>query len=69
MKNKLVMLITIATLLSVALSANAYTIGGAYAQLVSCDYGQYGNEYGYLGTYEVNGRYYQVFFGSNYCAH
>jgi hypothetical protein len=69
MKSKLVMLIASAMLLSATLSARAYTIGGAYAQLVSCEYGQYGYEYGYIGTYEVNGRYYEVFFGSNYCAY
>ena len=50
-------------------AAQAYTIGGAYASLVSCDWGQYGYEYGYIGTYEVNGQYYRVFFGSNYCAY
>ena len=46
---------------------HAYNIGGAYAHLVSCEWGQYGYEYGYIGTYEVNGQYYKVFFGSNYC--
>ena len=45
----------------------AYTIGGAYASLVSCDYGQWGYQYGYIGTYEANGQMYQVFFGSSYC--
>lgn len=48
-------------------AANAYTIGGAYASLLSCDYGQYGYEYGYIGTYKVNGQIYQVYFGQNYC--
>ena len=48
-------------------TANAYTIGGAYARLVSCDYGQWGYQYGNIGTYEVNGQYYQIFFGSGYC--
>jgi hypothetical protein len=48
-------------------TANAYTIGGAYATLVSCEWGQYGYQYGNIGTYEVNGEYYRVFFGSNYC--
>jgi len=48
-------------------SAQAYTIGGAYASLVSCNYGQYGYEYGNIGTYNVNGKMYQIFFGSNYC--
>jgi len=49
-----------------SLSAQAYTIGGAYASLESCDWGQYGYKYGYIGTYNVNGQMYQVFFGSNY---
>lgn len=48
-------------------SAQAYTIGGAYASLVSCKWGQYGYEYGNIGTYNVNGKIYQIFFGSNYC--
>lgn len=56
-------------LLALSTTAGAYTIGGAYAQLVSCDYGQYGYQYGYIGTYRVNGSLYQVFFGSNYCQH
>ena len=47
--------------------ASAFTIGGAYAQLESCTYGQYGYQYGNIGTYLVNGQLYQVFFGSNYC--
>ena len=50
-----------------SISANAYTIGGAYASLVSCNWGQYGYEYGNIGTYNVNGKMYQIFFGSNYC--
>ncbi len=54
-------------MLSVSVSVQAYTIGGAYASFVSCDYGQYGYEYGYIGTYDVNGKKYQIFFGSNYC--
>ena len=48
-------------------SAQAYTIGGAYASLISCSWGQYGYQYGNIGTYDVNGKIYQVFFGSNYC--
>ena len=43
-------------LLIMSISAQAYTIGGAYASLVSCDWGQYGYEYGYIGTYNVNGK-------------
>jgi len=46
--------------------AQAYTIGGAYASLLSCDWGQYGYKYGNIGTYKVNGQIYQVFFGSSY---
>lgn len=48
-------------------SAQAYMIGGAYASLVSCTWGQYGYQYGNIGTYNVNGQIYQIFFGSNYC--
>jgi hypothetical protein len=48
-------------------SMQAYTIGGAYASLISCDWGQYGYEYGNIGTYRVNGKIYQIFFGSNSC--
>ena len=47
--------------------SNAYTIGGAYAQLISCTWGQYGYQYGNLGTYNVNGQTYTVFFGNSYC--
>ena len=48
--------------------ANAYMIGGAYVSLVSCDWGQWGNEYGNIGTYEdAGGKRYQVFFGGAYC--
>ncbi len=59
----------IAIALSFALSthAQAYTIGGAYASLLSCDWGQYGYKYGNIGTYKVNGQIYQIFFGSSYC--
>ena len=32
-----------------SLSVQAYTIGGAYASLKSCDWGQYGYKYGYIG--------------------
>lgn len=64
MKKVILMLVVLVTLTSMA---NAYTIGGAYASLVSCDYGQYGYKYGNIGTYNVNGKVYQVFFGSNSC--
>jgi len=55
------------SLVACASSASAYTIGGAYASLLSCDWGQYGNQYGNIGTYSVNGDIYQIFFGSSYC--
>ena len=47
--------------------SQAYTIGGAYASLISCDWGQYGYEYGNIGTYNVNGKIYQIFFGNGTC--
>ncbi len=53
----------------ISFTANAYMIGGAYASLVSCNWGQIGYEYGYIGTYDVNGKLIQVFFGSSYCQH
>lgn len=59
--------------LSLALSVpavapvQAHTIGGAYASLVSCEWGQLGYEYGYIGTYNVNGKMIQQFFGNKYC--
>lgn len=46
---------------------NAYTIGGAYAALLSCEWTQVGYQYGYVGTYDVNGDYYQVYFGDDFC--
>jgi hypothetical protein len=62
---KLVLGLIVSAVLSI--STQAYTIGGAYASLVSCDWGQYGYEHGYIGTYKANGQMYQIFFGSNYC--
>ena len=62
---KLFILITLSIALTVSVKAS--TIGGAYASLLSCDWGQYGYEYGNIGTYKVNGQIYQVFFGSSYC--
>ena len=61
------LLVAIMLIIGLSISANAYTIGGAYASLQSCNYGNYGYEYGNIGTYNVNGKLYQVFFGSNYC--
>lgn len=49
-------------------AASAYYIGGMYVTLVDCSWGQYGYEYGNIGTYkDSNGKLYQVFFGSNAC--
>ena len=46
----------------------AHTIGGAYAEQVSCTWGQFGNQYGYIGTYKLdNGQVISQFFGSRYC--
>ncbi len=67
MLNLIKTIITAISLSSVASDASAYTIGGAYANLVSCVWGQMGYEYGYIGTYDVNGKLYEVFFGSGYC--
>ena len=53
-------------LLSIA-STQAHTIGGAYASLISCTWGQYGYQYGHIGTYNVNGQTITQFFGSSYC--
>ena len=53
--------------LTLPIQGNAYYIGGAYAQLVSCDWGQYGYSYGYIGTYNVNGVYHRVYFGNVWC--
>lgn len=33
-----------------AVSAQAYTIGGVYASLQNCNYGQYCYEYGNIGV-------------------
>ena len=48
-------------------TALAHTIGGAYAAQISCTWGQFGNQYGYLGTYNVNGQIITQFFGNTYC--
>ena len=48
-------------------AALAHTIGGAYASQVSCTWGQFGNQYGYIGTYNVNGQMISQFFGNTYC--
>ncbi len=59
--------IILVLLMLVSPTVFSYQIGGAYASLISCDWGQYGYEYGYIGTYEVNGDIYRIYFGSNYC--
>lgn len=59
-------ILTILVLLS-SQYASAHMIGGAYAMLVKCEWGQYGYEYGNIGTYVVNGQTIKQFFGSNYC--
>lgn len=47
---------------------SAYYIGNKYVTLIDCSYGQYGYEYGYIGTYkDMNNNLYRVFFGKNYC--
>ena len=60
-------LLLVSMIIAVPQTSSAYTIGGAYARLVSCNWGQYGYEYGHIGTYDVNGKIYQVFFGNSYC--
>ena len=55
--------ITLVFAIGLATSTQAYTIGGAYASLLSYDWGEYGN----IGTYEVNGQIYRIFFGDSYC--
>ena len=47
--------------------ALAHTIGGTYASQVNCRWGQFGNQKGYIGTYNVNGQWISQFFGNNYC--
>lgn len=59
----------IAVLLVTSTSAFCFEIHGAYARLVSCTWGQMGYDYGNIGIYDVNGKMYQVFFGSNWCAY
>ncbi|WP_323593075.1 hypothetical protein [Aliarcobacter butzleri] len=61
------LMLGIIIIMSFALSMYAYDVGGAYARLINCNWGQYGYEYGYIGTYDVNGKIYQIYFGPNYC--
>jgi len=60
------LLLSLAVLFTVS-SVNAYNIGGAFAQLQSCNWGQYGYQYGYIGTYLANGQVYRIFFGNQFC--
>ena len=52
-----------------ALTANAYTLNGKYAQLINCnfEYSVVRGESGYTGTYNVQGEIWTVYFGSKYC--
>ncbi len=67
MKKGLMFAVILLGAVGVSQVATAYTIGGAYARLISCTWGQYGYKYGNIGTYEANGQIYKVFFGSSYC--
>jgi len=56
-------------LLSAFSQAQAYTIHGQYANLISCDY-EWSNlrmEHGYTGTYSVMGEIWTVYFGNSHC--
>jgi hypothetical protein len=65
MKKLVVSIIFLFTLLT---QLNAYNIGGEYATLINCQWGQYGYQYGNIGTYKTaRGQIYQIFFGQNYC--
>lgn len=50
--------------------ASAFSIGGKYATLVSCDFGysEERDESGNTGTYLVLGEYWTVYFGDDECA-
>ena len=55
-------------MLIIPVGASAHTIGGMFVTLVSCDWGQYGYQYGNIGTYKgSNGQIFKEFFGSSYC--
>lgn len=61
---------TIAALLLTALSqpSFAYNIGGMYATLIECRYGNFHYQYGNIGIYMASdGNLYSVFFGSMWC--
>lgn len=59
----------VAIIFSTISPASAYQIYGKYAALISCDYGWSAvrGENGYTGTYDVQGEYWTVYFGSSYC--
>jgi len=68
MKNKLVKIfLTFSFAVAGIPIALAYTIGGAYASQVSCTWGQFGNQFGWIGTYSVNGQMISQFFGNTFC--
>ncbi len=69
LKSIKLIVITIFLLTGGALTANAYTINGKYASLISCDYGYSAvrGESGYTGTYNVMGEIWTVYFGRSYC--
>jgi len=54
-------------MLVLSTSVHAYIIRGEYATLISCNWEQYNDGYGYIGIYDVIGKRYKVFFGNNYC--
>lgn len=67
---KLLDTLLLTALLVTVTHAHAYMINGVSARLLSCEWGPYGNEYGYLGTYEaISGNRYTIYFGVNYCEH
>lgn len=59
--------IAFSILMVTSFSAFSYDIGGAYAKLLSCKFGKWGYDYGYIGTYQMQGDIFQVYFGNNYC--
>jgi hypothetical protein len=68
MKHKLEKIFLVISFAVLGIStALAHTIGGAYASQVSCRWGQFGNQKGYIGTYNVYGQWISQFFGNNYC--
>lgn len=67
MKTSILSIIALLTILYPNLSYS-YQIGGAYAQQIDCEWGQYGYEHGYIGTYKLgNGQIHSQFFGNKFC--